>query len=485
MRFGTILGISAVLVAQAGSARAEEWLQRYHDAQHTSFINSPVDPLGRVTFEYIFDPTQVTVGLGDILVHYTDPKLRSNGDIYTPFRDKVGNNITYSVKKIHNGRLAWTFESDYVRFPSGAWEPVFDFAINDTVVYVAGAYGCIWMLDDATGMVIANACPYSPPANQTGLAIYITSPLTIDLNGNVYWTIRTGANPLNVRSEVVKLAPDGVTVNWADFATLTGDPAQIAAMNAAPAVSADGSTVYVASTLPTQLDGHLLALDQDLNPIWDSSLRVDIPAGQPMGPCHEARLNDSGTSSPIALPDGGAAIGGWNFPNSPGCNAAECPVSEGFYYSFDSRGTLRGCYPFGWDDTMGIITLNGTTYLVGKHNHYTANPPRYEIVLLNAATMQKVWSFFEPANPTNEWCISAPTLFKTADAAGNETGYVVGQSEGGPLFRVRLLSNPPEFTSVPVGTHQNAAYVPTVSVGGTAYTQNHGRLVGVSRTPPP
>jgi len=202
--------------------------------------------------------------------------------------------------------------------------------------------------------------------------------------------------------------------------------------------------------------------------LWTASL-------SPGGSCGAAILNESGTSSPVALPDG-AAIGGWNSD----------PVSEGWYYSFDSSGNLRGCYPFGWDDTMGQINLNGSTYLVGKHQHYTAgssqcdngidppvNPPCYEVVVLDSTTMVKRWSYLEPGAPPNEWCIDAPTLFKDG-----EDGYFVAPSESGKLFRVRLFSNPPDEMDIRVGPFQSAAYVPTVTVGGPAYTINHGQIVG-------
>jgi hypothetical protein len=69
---------------------------------------------------------------------------------------------------------------------------------------------------------------------------------------------------------------------------------------------------------------------------------------------------------------------------------------------------------------MGQISLNGATYLVGKHNHYNAGlppssqpcpdydhggtvpPPCYEVVVLKADTLEKVDSFLEPATPANE-----------------------------------------------------------------------------------
>lgn len=447
---------ATALMMVVGAARAEQWLQRYHDAQHTSFINGTVDPLNQVTFRYSFATGN------NLLIHYTDPKIESNGDLFVPYREQNGSTITYSVRRLNGGVQAWNFTSDYVRQPSGAWEPVFDFALNNGIVYVMGRYGCIWRLNESDGSMIDRKCA-TDPIDPTGEAIWDVSPFAIDGNGNVFWTIRSNSDLIG--SSLVRLDPSG-TVTASDLGNLVG-PGQIAANNSAPAVSADNSVIYVATRSGSSMLTAVDATDPTLGTaLWTASL-------SPGGACGAASLDDSGTSSPIALPDG-AAIGGVG------------PASQGWYYSFDSSGSLRGCYPFGWDDTMGQISLNGNTYLVGKHNHYfigtprcdngidpPVDPPCFEVVLLDSATLVKQWSYLEPASPPNEWCIDAPLLFKDG-----ETGYFVVPSESGKLYRVRIFSNPPDEMDIPVGPFQSAAYVPTVSIGGSAYTINHGQIVG-------
>src|SRR5215469_13193036 len=136
MKFVTAV---ALMLLFAGTARSESWLQRYHDKQHTSFISVPVDPMNSEVFRYVFDPSQV--GSNTILIHYTDPKIEENGDLYVTIRDQQAGTITYTVQQISGGVEGWNFTSDYVRQPSGAWEPVFDFALNGGVVYVMGRYG--------------------------------------------------------------------------------------------------------------------------------------------------------------------------------------------------------------------------------------------------------------------------------------------------------------------------------------------------------
>ncbi len=474
--------IVAAILLIAGTARSEQWLQRYHDAQHTSFINVPVDPLMTENFRYIFDPTEVPLGRGVHLIHYTDPKIEANGDMLVPIIERNAGGVVTgsSVRKLSGGVEVWTYPSDFVRQPNGAWEPVFDFAVKDNLVYVMGRYGCIWILSDADGTVQGHRCS-TEPVDPTGENIWITSPFTIDGNGNIFWTIRSSSSLIG--SSIVMLDASG-NITASALANLAGT-GQIAGANAAPAVSFDNGTLYVATTLSGQTGGKLVALD-----LTDPTLQTVtwIAPLNPGGACREARLNDSGTSSPIALPDGGAGIGGWN----------TSPSSEGWYYSFDSTGSLRGCYPFGWDDTMGQVVLNGTTYLVGKHNHYTLGSsacnntidppvpaPCFEIVVLDSTTMVKLWSYIgtelQPSGVPYEFCIDAPTLYKQTQPDGTEVGYVVAPSESGTLYSLQLFSNPPLETHLTAGGPQDAAYVPTVSIGGNAYTINHGQVVGIGR----
>lgn len=473
MRFVTA---AALALLCAGTARSETWLQRYHDKQHTTFITNPVDPPNNEVFRYVFDTSQV--GSDTILIHYTDPKVEENGDLYVPIRQRDGTGpITYSVQQISLGVEGWNYASDYVRQPSGAWEQLFDFGISNGVVYVMARYGCVDLVSEVDGSFLDRKCA-TDPVDPTGEQIWDVSPFTFDDSGNVYWTVRSSSGLID--SSLVKLDANG-NVTATSLPNLAG-PGQIAGNNSAVAISADDSIIYVATTLSSQSGGKLLALDATdptlTTVLWTASL------GAQLG-CPEARLNDSGTSSPIALPDGGAAIGGWN----------SVPLSEGAYYSFDPSGNARGCYRFGWDTTMGQISLNGATYLVGKHNHYSAtssqcdnridppvNPPCYEIVVLDYQTLEKVWSYIaenrNPAHGPYEWCIDAPLLHKTVDEGGNETGYITAQSESGDLFQVVLFSNPPQEVDINVGGPQDAAYVPTVSNGGPSYTINHGQIVG-------
>lgn|GEM_PF-3285642 len=476
MKARRYLGGLAVLFLVIGTARAEEWLQRYHDPQHTSFINASTEELQSINFDYIFDPRVPPTG--DILIHYTDPLIKSNGEIITPYRECNGTctitTIVYSVKKLGvDASEQWNFTSDFRGYPS-SWTPVFGIGANNGLVYAAGACGSMWVLAETDGSFVSKLASYTLPDDISTCIgqIWTTSTPTINTDGTVYWTIRANPNAFGVKSAIVKAAPDG-TITSANFEDLTGDVNQRAALNSAPAIAYDG-TIFTVSTTAGQRNSRILKLDSDFNVIWNSSLVVNIGAGDPGGPCHEAIPNDNGTSSPVVLPDNSVVFGGWSA--GPFCTpfpASECPSSEGFLYKFTPDGQFQACYQFGWDTTPGVTTIDGNTYLVEKHNHYTATPDFYELVVLDANTMQKVWTYLEPTR--HEWCIDSPLL--------DRDGYAVVPSEGGTFYRIKLLSDPPEVTQVALTRPQSAAYVPNVGVGGKSYTINNGHLLGAGAAP--
>src|SRR5258708_30888002 len=133
------------------------------------------------------------------------------------------------------------------------------------------------------------------PVDRAGEPIWDVSPFAIDGNGNVFWTMRSDYDLLG--SSLVKLDSGG-TVTASDLDSLVGS-GQIAANNSTPAVSADNQVIYVATK--SGEDGMLTALDAT-----DPTLRAALwtVSLSPGGDCGSAILNESGTSSPVALPDG-------------------------------------------------------------------------------------------------------------------------------------------------------------------------------------
>src|SRR5262249_13927328 len=77
--------------------------------------------------------------------------------------------------------------------------------------------------------------------------VFINTPITADAAGNVFFGFQvTGPTPVGLQSGIARVADDG-TGSWVAAASASGDPAIAkVAHNAAPAVSNDGRTLYVA-----------------------------------------------------------------------------------------------------------------------------------------------------------------------------------------------------------------------------------------------
>jgi hypothetical protein len=101
-----------------------------------------------------------------------------------------------------NGTLTqiWQWASDWVpepnaaNFPQGfaglqGWEPVFHPADANGFIYVPGAQGAIWKLNKADGSVKSHITPSFSGANVTPANTFVSSPLTADAQGNIYYNV--------------------------------------------------------------------------------------------------------------------------------------------------------------------------------------------------------------------------------------------------------------------------------------------------------
>jgi hypothetical protein len=293
----------------------------------------------------------------------------------------------------------------------------------------------------------------------------------------------------------------------------------------APAVGPDGTIFTVSRAHLADRYAWLVAVNPDLSPRWHRSLRgllqdgcgVLVPVGTSLSPptpnaCRAgtpadgrdpatndapaARVLDSSSSSPVALPDGGVLYGAYTRYN----------LARGHLLRLGPDGTFLGAYDFGWDSTPALWRHGGTWSVVTKDNHYeglglycsgpspvcapSAGGPYY-VTQLDASLvpewkLQNVTAEACSRGPGGavtcapdpdhangfEWCINAPVV----DAAGTvhaiaEDGflYSVGQGASGVtaahrerIFMLRALG---------------AAYTP-LSMGpeGRIYAQNAGHL---------
>jgi hypothetical protein len=180
----------------------------------------------------------------------------------------------------------------------------------------------------------------------------------------------TGANPAGLVGGIARVTPNGTGI-WVSAATAAADAAiQKPAMNCAPALSPDGSTVYIAVNInPTSgviQRGYLLALDSTTLAVRARVALTDPNTG------NTARISDDSTASPVVGPDGRVFYGVLE-SQFPTHNA------RGWLLQFDALLNSAGVPgSFGWDVSPSLVPASmvpsyaGTsTYLLAqKYNNY-------------------------------------------------------------------------------------------------------------------
>jgi hypothetical protein len=554
-----VIGASASRAALAQSSAA--WPQWGQNPQHTGFLGvagqAPQAKLSDQTFDPFTVQEEAESG-GSLLMHYQVP-LVNGSNVFMEF--KAGNYVSCNPPgsgqpfpcgpndwnteiwnetdlQWQNGVLApvWSFASDWKPVPNGnklgGWEPLFQPGLAGPYIYVPGAGGTIYQLNQITGAVLSQINPFGTTVDPTK---FVVGPLTADASGNIYynaiqlvtatpwtsdvgnsWIVRVGADGSTVTATYASLIPGAATVCLGTFA---GKPfpwppsqnavppnvkcgAQRSALNLGPAISADGTTLYTVSR------GHfwsryayLLSLNtSDLSLQWSTSL-VGIlddgcnvllpPDGQPdgcsiygatgldptqntMGP---GAISDEASASPVVTPDGSILLGVNDAYN----------YGRGHLLKFSPAGMYLTSYSFGWDTTPAIYPQTGTYSVILKDNHYAAGsycsdptwcpkaPPGPYYVTQMDPNLIPQWQYqdstIDRGHPNGrEWCANAAAVDANGVVyADNEDGYLYAIQQGGaPAQRIFL-------------EHAiSAGYTPT-SIGGdgTIYTENGGHLIAV------
>jgi hypothetical protein len=209
-----LLGLGFLAITAA--VFAEGWPQWGQNPQHSGSIftvgQSPNQKLADMTYDPFVAQEQAE-NSGELLAHYQAP-LTDGQDIfmefiggkyvscsppgsYTPFPCGNDNwfNQTWSEKRLHwqAGKLVekWSFTSDWKPEPDaggelGGWQPVFHAALTGDAVWVPGAGGTVFKLARGSGNMIARINPFGSAIDPH---TFVSSPLTVDLFGNVYYNV--------------------------------------------------------------------------------------------------------------------------------------------------------------------------------------------------------------------------------------------------------------------------------------------------------
>jgi autotransporter-associated beta strand protein len=266
--------------------------------------------------------------------------------------------------------------------------------------------------------------------------------------------------------------------------------------NCAPALSNNGSTVYVAMSSGEDGQGRLVALSAATLTPQNSVLMMDPKSGTP------AIMANESTASPLVGPDGDVYMGVLDDEGT----------SRGWmeHYSADLSVT-KTPGGFGWDDTASIVpasmvpSYHGTSsYLImTKYNYYAGygggngenelavlDPDATQINTLNgtsgATEMKEVETILGPTpdasklanypNAVHEWCDNSAVVDPATDS-------VLVNSEDGNVYRWNLLSNT-LTESVNITNGLGEAYTPTeIGPDGTVYAINNATLWAVGAKP--
>ena len=545
----------------SGPLHAQGWTQWGAGPTHEGSSDATGQALWATLADLVYDPfspdEQASSG-GSLLVHFQAPLVEA-GDVVMMFKTGTftPNNWNTQVWNVRLMRLGfdelvevWAQESDWKpapRFLAG-WEPVFHPAMSTDVVYVPGLGGSLLRYQRSDGAPLGRVQPFGPALDP---ATFVAGPLTIDSSGNILYNAIRLDSPTTtglVGSWLVRVAPDGTSAMVAFSTLVPGAPAasdpcetqfsnpdlpwppsvdavpltlpcgaQRAGLNVAPAVAEDGTIYTVSRAHLNARYGYLVAVNPDLTPKWQGSLRdrfndgcnVGLPPNGTPGGCRAGAnagvdpatnrpgaglVFDFGTASPVVAPDGAVLIGTWTRYN----------YGTGHTLKFSSAGAYLGAYAAGWDLTPSIFRHDDTYSILLKENHYNggsycsveqwcpsnrtlatpSDPEQYFITSLSAELALE-WRYKNTntesctRNPDDsltcvddhpngfEWCVNS--------IAVDDTGAVYANNEDGNLFRIAPdgQSATRRFLQLATG----AAYTP-LSIGqdGLIYTQNDGRL---------
>jgi hypothetical protein len=483
------------------------WVGFAGDARHTA--------LGQIAAQqivgfYWYTPVDLAPDLssGALLTHYGSPVITPHNTVLVPVR--VGPTTFRVQGRVGaTGDLLWQLTSDYIP-PPHRWIPSFNPVLTPTsrmVMPLAGGRVQVCDEPDSANAAAAtnNVTFYTSNAVYVAgkavfdASVFINTPLTSDAAGNVYF----GFTVLNIvpggpaGGGVARIDPNGAGM-FVTAVAATGEPNMVkTAMNSAPALSLDGSTLYVVfnSALPVngRNTGRLVALDATTLVRINQTVLNDPFTGA------AAWVSDDATSSPMVGPDGDVYIGVLE-SNPPGHNY------RGWLLHFNAALTqTRTPGSFGWDNTPSIVpkemvpqyTGSSSYLLLTKYNNYAGvgtgdgknriaildpnDQTQADPVTASVTVMKEVITQLgptpDPAGPpgsVKEWCVNTA-------AVDPFTRSVMVNSEDGNLYRWDLPGNTfSQRITMNAGVAQS--YTPTaIGPDGRIYAINNAYLHSIGQ----
>jgi hypothetical protein len=471
--------------------------------QHTANYAVPAQHLNVARWT-----TSVDLDNGGAFAHYGAPLVTASNTVIVPVRTATG----FLIRAFEgaNGRMKYALTNDYVppTLPKDTWFPVYQPVLASSAtglrLYYAGPGGTIYYITDPDSDIpsapvqqcfYTNMTGYAGDASNFNSAVVINTPLTADTNGVVFFGFRTQTNapaPLNTTNSGFARIDSAGNGLYVLAGAAAGDPAiSRDSHNCAPALSNDGTTLYVAVKGSTANYAYLLGLDSTT-----LATKYKVLLRDPRN--HNfAGLTDLGTASPMVAPDGDVYFGVFANPNN---------ASRGFLLHFSADlQTNKIPSGFGWDFTPAIVPTNlapsytGTSpyLLFSKYNNYAGSgdgnginrialldpfasqtdphssapglKEMREVLTVIGVTPDNEYFGSTYPNAVREWCINTAAL-------NPATKSVFTPSEDGHVYRWDFAAN--SLTEAyTLGPGVGAPYVPTViGPDGTVYAMNGGTL---------
>ncbi|HYC56263.1 MAG TPA: hypothetical protein VEL28_15110 [Candidatus Binatia bacterium] len=485
------------LLQPLSAQAAPYWATTGRNAQHTALGDVAAQPLTRILWKMRVDRHPQYTSRGSLLAHYGSPLITEAHTVIVPVKVGISGKFRVLAVRGLDGRRVWSRRSDYVA-PPHSWMPTFSPVLSPSgLLWMPAAGGTLLTrtsADDRQG-VFERVAHYGVDSWLTDKAafrdtVFISTPLTAAPSGDVYYGVETsGMPPSDVENALVRMTASGKSWTVTPL-SMTGDPAMTQILgNSAPALSPDGSRLYVA--VSDGRNGYLVALDsQSLETV--TKVRLVDPSS-----AIDAWLNDNGTAAPMIGPDGDVYFGvleqlfGWNH-------------GRGWLMHYDADLQPKGFVgAFGWDDTPSVVPAHvvpsyagSSPYLIlTKYNDYATaggdGAHRIAILDPNAAmrdpvsgmdVMAEVLTALSPTpdydltprypKALREWCINTAAVDPVTRSA-------LVNNEDGRLYRWDLTSGE-LVESIELNGGLGQGYTPTLlGPDGTVYAINDATLFAI------
>jgi hypothetical protein len=201
------------LMAQC--ALAASWQGHAGNAQHTAIASAPAQTLSRILWKTPID-LDPQIENGELKIHYGSPLITPADTVIIPVKTGKAGGYRIEARDHASGAVIWTLTSDY-QPPVHDWTPAFGPVLTlQNTIYFAGPGGLIRFReapDQKTGTTGAVAF-YGNAAYRANIATYnrtvhISTPLTADAAGNIYFGFTAVGAPGKLVSGIARVGADG------------------------------------------------------------------------------------------------------------------------------------------------------------------------------------------------------------------------------------------------------------------------------------